>query len=923
MALFFVGSMVLTLLLIAIYPRSYSSESKLFLQIGRASVALDPTVTTGPTNLLQKTQADEVNSALNILSSRAVLEQAVESVGATRILNGSETAEAKTSPGIIGRAVDGASAWLESVLTSLNLADPCSELDQAIRRLEKRVTVSAPKDSTVITISYSARSPELAHDVVDAITNAFLTENLRLNHSEGALSFFSVQAEKLHSELLAAQAKLRDRKNAFHLTSNVNRQSIIEKSKEALRQKLYDLQVQESDLKSRYTDDYPPLREIRRQRTEAEKQLTDIPPQHLLASGVGPVPQSPPQLDDKPRSSLDSELQAVNDQEFQLSQLELGVQLLEGKYRLHVEKLEQARVNDALERERISSVKIAQAATFDRQPEAPKKRLLFSVGLFLALFGAVGLAFLTECLDQSLRTTEQVEAKLGLPVLLSLPLRPRSQIATAPIHGLSAKGTKGPDRDHPPADFGPLIERLISSRGIRGISENRRTRIIGVAGWEGTTSRSQIATDLAIQAASSLSELVLLINADSRGRCITHRLQIDGAAGWRDVLTGAAQAEKGRQHPVSNLAVLSAGGTNGSQLAVDPAVGLLEQLDEVRGEYGLIVVDLPLTQEAVRDTWPPKGLTSWCSSSRRSKRASKWHNAPRSRSSERAFRSQVWCWSIGASIFRAGCISGCNLFSTRMWWPQTLGVRRDWLMVSTLTQRRDDNPMNSSFKLFSRPYAAGSSRIASQSRLASKKEFRRLLECERALAFRNQRKVSVIIFHSLNRSSSERVIQILAEGLEDANRDLDRAGWMGRNQIGIILPATERESATTVAQAITRASNCPAGSFLWQVDTYPEALKIPNQIQAAAGLLRGKKVATCREPDDGQTQHPQPITAKRHKCLHSPCPQWKRGMDIAGALVGLVALFPLLAAVAVWIKCVSRGAVFFRQKRTALPASRS
>ena len=71
----------------------------------------------------------------------------------------------------------------------------------------------------MISISYSAASPELAHDVVDAITNVFLEEHVRLGQSEGSLAFFSEQVEKLHNELTAAQAELRDRKNAFQMTA--------------------------------------------------------------------------------------------------------------------------------------------------------------------------------------------------------------------------------------------------------------------------------------------------------------------------------------------------------------------------------------------------------------------------------------------------------------------------------------------------------------------------------------------------------------------------------------------------------------------------------------------------------------------------------------------------------------------------------
>lgn len=46
-----------------------------------------------------------------------------------------------------------------------------------------------------------------------------------------------------------------------------------------------------------------------------------------------------------------------------------------------------------------------------------------------------------------------------------------------------------------------------------------------------------------------------------------------------------------------------------------------------------------------------------------------------------------------------------------------------------------------------------------------------------------------------------------------------------------------------------------------------------------------------------------------------PCPKWKRWMDIAGSLLGLATLWPVFLMVAIFTKCVSRGPVFFRQRR--------
>jgi lipopolysaccharide/colanic/teichoic acid biosynthesis glycosyltransferase len=62
--------------------------------------------------------------------------------------------------------------------------------------------------------------------------------------------------------------------------------------------------------------------------------------------------------------------------------------------------------------------------------------------------------------------------------------------------------------------------------------------------------------------------------------------------------------------------------------------------------------------------------------------------------------------------------------------------------------------------------------------------------------------------------------------------------------------------------------------------------------------------------DDSSLRGPYAIEA-----AISPCPTWKRAIDIAGASLGLMVLSPLLLIVAAYIKCVSRGPVFFRQRR--------
>lgn len=101
--------------------------------------------------------------------------------------------------------------------------------------------------------------------------------------------------------------------------------------------------------------------------------------------------------------------------------LQRQITLLEEKHRTHSERLEHARINDELESRRICNVNVVQPATFVPKPDSPKKKLILAGGLLLAIVASFGVAAVSEYLDSTLTTADQVEANLRLPVLLTVP----------------------------------------------------------------------------------------------------------------------------------------------------------------------------------------------------------------------------------------------------------------------------------------------------------------------------------------------------------------------------------------------------------------------------------------------------------------------------------------------------------------------
>jgi len=93
----------------------------------------------------------------------------------------------------------------------------------------------------------------------------------------------------------------------------------------------------------------------------------------------------------------------------------------EDAYMLYQKKHEEARISAAMDQQRIVNVSIAQPAQRPLRAVAPKKALNLLLGLLLGVVGGISLAFITEHFDHSFTTGRDLEARLGIPLLGTIP----------------------------------------------------------------------------------------------------------------------------------------------------------------------------------------------------------------------------------------------------------------------------------------------------------------------------------------------------------------------------------------------------------------------------------------------------------------------------------------------------------------------
>ena len=181
-------------------------------------------------------------------------------------------------------------------------------------------------------------------------------------------------------------------------------------------------------------------------------------------------------------------------------------------------------------------------------------------------------------------------------------------------------------------------------------------------------------------------------------------------------------------------------------------------------------------------------------------------------------------------------------------------------------------------------------------------QFARILEQERARSDRTGEVFSLIVF-AAETSAHTKALPHLARILRKRLRATDNVGLLDPRQIGAVLPATPAAGAWTVVDDV--CLSIPAGVALPQCKVYCYPTNWP------AGEDDDEDGHRERTAAEGPVRAMEPLFLRR-------LPLWKRVVDVAGSLLGLVLLAPLFAIVAIAIKRTSPGPVLFRQKRGGL-----
>jgi uncharacterized protein involved in exopolysaccharide biosynthesis len=494
--LFFLAVMITVTLGTFLVAEIYRAEAKLMVRIGRENVSLDPTATTGQVISIGQSRESEINSELEILKSRELALRIVDAIGPQVFLKppDEESAAQVSSTGTnrdrirdLQERLGEAMGKLSNLLEDLGLATSLSDREKAVINFRKNLEIEVQKNNNILSLTYDGRSPKLAEKILAKLIDFYLDKHITAHRTIGSYGFFDKQKDQLRTQVVRAEEDLKNLKTNTGVASLEEQRKIIlyrigtlqqdtEATQAALaisrakvqdlkekladvpptlvtqettgtqnygsdlmRAKLYELQLKEQDLLSKFAETSQPVLEIRRQIAEAQALVDkEEPTRTQVTTGINTTHQQlnlallmemttlssleakakvlKPQLDGARR-----EVNEINHTEVMMANLQRELSLQEAKYRKYSENLEQARIDQALETNKISNISVVQAANASMKPVKPRKALNLALGFFLGIFGGLGLAFFSEYLDHSIKTPQDVGEKVKLQLLASIP----------------------------------------------------------------------------------------------------------------------------------------------------------------------------------------------------------------------------------------------------------------------------------------------------------------------------------------------------------------------------------------------------------------------------------------------------------------------------------------------------------------------
>ena len=559
--------------------------------------------------------------------------------GAPQLAEGAERGEGGAGPGGDGLQEKPEEGWMAlggNVLGRIQdsygkLREPSSNSTERLNReqvvgaFQRTVKVEQVRNSRMLRIEVENASPQLAARIANSMTDSFIALNLerRLESSSYAKTFLETQLGLTKARLEESERKLNDyarSRNILTLDEKTNvlnqtyteystamtkaEQELIkaESEYEAIRvapgtsrqvlesKSIQDYKAQISKLDQEYQQnakvykaDFPKMQQLRAQMDDLNGKI-NAEVQNILSSVRNQLATAKRQ-EGQIRSRLQQTRQEImqsQDRSVDFNLLKREVDTNRELYNGLLQQVKEVGVAGGVETNNIQVVDKAEVPLFPHKPRIP---LNAAIGLLAGLVLGLGLVFLLESLDDSIKFADEVEKLLMVPLLGVIPkVKEKTDLPSLAL--LAHKDPRG-----------QIAEAYRSVRTALQFSTSqgapRRLVLTSTTKNEG---KSTTALALAINFAQ-MGHKVVLIDGDMRNPTAHKFLSLNNAYGLSNYLSGHDQeGALAKDAGIPNLRVITAGPIPPSPVDLLTGPRLVELMDllEAQGTQYIIVDGPPV-----------------------------------------------------------------------------------------------------------------------------------------------------------------------------------------------------------------------------------------------------------------------------------------------------------------------------------------
>jgi len=527
--------------------------------------------------------------------------------------------------------------------------DPYLDIAESI---QNAIEVSPIRDTKVVRISYQSEYPELATEIVNTYAKEYIDFYIdkKFQRTQQASDFLSERIVSLRADISSKSREIQkyaQEKEIDFLSETesaaVNKFSDLSNALTQAQMQRFRVQATYIELRDLEVDSIPQsvtnslIQNIRTQYTTAKSDFdrkrevlgVNHPEMRELRAKLDSLREEMSRVVDDAKSEYNTALrnetylrQSVEDQRTEVARLNSDA-IFYNSLKTEVENMrkllnsleemqKETQVSAQLKGLQTTNISIIDRAKIPKNPVSPNKKLNLLLAVVMGIFGGVGLCFIFEYLDNSIKGPEEVERLTGIPSLGVIPYLPHEGEKKGKYGHYSIYRGPYPDKGRSKSIEKSLpeikdIELVNYLYPNSSLSEDYRTirtsillsqadnppRTIAFSSSMPMEGKTVTVANMAV-ALSQLNKSVVVLDADLRKPRLHTIFKIKNGKGLSSYLTGKYSLDETVQKThVENVWLMPSGPVppNPAELLESDKMKLL--LDGIKKEIDFVLLDTP------------------------------------------------------------------------------------------------------------------------------------------------------------------------------------------------------------------------------------------------------------------------------------------------------------------------------------------